>query len=160
ALIWLHMGRNAARVPDFERLPDLPPFLRNLPDRPKPLKPSADKCFQDCIKLAPDLLEAHLALLEYHRERDELAKAERAARQLLAHYPDHGPTQETLADLLMEEGRHEEALAFFQRALKGRPLDRKLRGKLGTAHTYFARACAEAGQFEQARAEYRTTLEF
>src|SRR5262249_42480321 len=83
ALIWLHMGKNAAAVPDLDRIPDLPPFLRDHPDRPRPLKPSAEQCFKKSLKLVPDLLEAHEALFGYLRDRDDLVKTEAAGRQLL-----------------------------------------------------------------------------
>lgn len=159
ALIWLHMGRNAASLPDPERIPNLPPFLRDHPALPEPLKPPADKCYQHSIKLAPDLLEAHEALFQYHRERDEPEKAEKAARQLLHHFPDHGSTLEELADLLMAGHRYPDALELFQHALRQRPLDRGLRRKIGTAHAFSARPLVEAGRFEEARAEYRAALE-
>jgi tetratricopeptide (TPR) repeat protein len=160
ALIWLHMGQNAARVPDLDRLPELPPFLRDHPDRPRPLKPSAEQCFQQSLKLAPDRREAHEALFHDLRDRDEREKAEAAGRTLLEQFPDHVATLESLGDLLMETERYPEALELFQRALKGHPLDRHLRSKLGTAHTYNARAHAEAERFDEARAEYQAALSF
>src|SRR5205807_5529598 len=43
-------------------------------------------------------------------------------------------------------------------ALKLNPLDRGLRSKLGTAHTFHARAHAEAGRFAEARPEYQAAL--
>jgi tetratricopeptide (TPR) repeat protein len=159
ALVWLHMGRNAANVPDTDRIPNLPRFLRNHPDRPKPLKPPADKCYQNSIKLAPDLLEAHESLFKYHKERGQAAKAEKAARQLLKQFPEHGPTLEALADLLLESGHYAEAVGLFQRTLKSKPLDRKLRLKLSAAHSHNARSHAEAGRFKEARAEYEAALE-
>jgi tetratricopeptide (TPR) repeat protein len=160
ALIWLHAGRNAASAIETDRLPDLPAFLRNLPNQPRRLKPSADKCFRNSIKLAPDLLAAHEGLFQYRRERGESAKADKAARQLLRCFPEHGPTLEGLADLLGESGRHAEALELFRRALQHHPLDRTLRAKISAAHVHQARISAAANQFQEARAEYRAALEF
>src|SRR5205085_283918 len=40
ALIWARMGRNAASVPDPDKIPGLPEFLRHHPDRPRPLVPN------------------------------------------------------------------------------------------------------------------------
>ncbi|HMF13497.1 MAG TPA: tetratricopeptide repeat protein, partial [Gemmataceae bacterium] len=159
ALIWLRAGRNAASVIDADQLPKLPRFLRAHPDRPRGLKPSADTCYRNSIKLAPDLLEAHDALFQYHRERGESPKAEKAARQLLERFPDHGPTLEGLADLLAEAGKHAEALELFCRAVQHHPLDRGLRLKIRAAHVQVARALAETGRFEEARTEYRAALE-
>ncbi len=81
ALIWLRMGRNAAAVPDLEETARLPAYLRNHPDRPRPLKPSAEECYRRCLELAPDLLEAHEALVQLHRRARRNDKAEKAARR-------------------------------------------------------------------------------
>jgi len=159
ALIWLHAGRNAAKTGITDRIPGLPRFLRDHPDRPKPLKPSADKCYENSIKLAPDLLGAHEALFAYHRENQDSTKAEKAARQLLQRFPDHGPTLEGLADLLGQTDRHAEALESLSRALHHHPLDRDLRAKLGIARLHHARSLAEAGRFEEARAEFLAALD-
>ena len=160
ALIWCRMGNNAASVPDPDKIPDLPPFLRDHPDRPRPLVPNAEKCFQRSLELAPDQLDAYEALFEYHQGQNDHAKVEIAARQLLEHFPDHVATLEALADLLMEQRDYGEALTLFQRALKTNPLDRRLRGKISSAHTFHARTHAEAGRFDEARAEYQASLTF
>jgi tetratricopeptide (TPR) repeat protein len=159
ALIWLHMGKNAASVPNLDSIPHLPDFLRNHPDRPKPLNPSAEKCFRQSIDLAPDLLPAHESLVEYHKNRQEYAKAEKAARHLLLRFPDHGHINQELADLLMKVGKYAEALECYQCALAHHPLDRTLRKQVGTAHLFHARSLAEFSRFEEARAEYRAALE-
>ena len=75
------MGRNAAAVPDLEETARLPAYLRNHPDRPRPLKPSAEECYRRCLELAPDLLEAHEALVQLHRRARRNDKAEKAARR-------------------------------------------------------------------------------
>ncbi len=157
ALIWSHMGTNAASVPDFDRL-DLPPFLRNHPARPRPLKPSAEQCFEQSLKLAPDVLETHEHLVELYRDRRNLKKAEAAARRLLARFPDHVPTLVTLGDLRMEARDYAEGIALFERAAQLNPLDRLLRRRLSSAHIFRARDHAESRRFEEARAEYRSAL--
>ena len=158
ALIWLHMGRNAASMPDTDKLADLPPFLRDHPDRPRPLSPSAEKCFEKSLELAPDQREHYQALFSYYEEQDKPAKAEKTARRLLERIPDDAPMLEALGDLRMEAEDYAEALSLFQRALKANPLERRLRGKVGAAHTFHARTLAEAGRFDEARAEYRAAL--
>src|SRR5262249_40945154 len=89
ALVWLHMGHNAASVPDAERERALPPSLRSQPARPRPLKPTAEKCFEHAIGLAPDLLEPYQALFECYQEAKKPAKAQQAARRLLERFPEH-----------------------------------------------------------------------
>jgi tetratricopeptide (TPR) repeat protein len=158
ALIWCHMGHNAARVPDLDKIPDLPPFLRDHPSRPRPLSPGAEHCFRRSLELAPDLLDGYQALFRHYKENDEDDQAARTARQLLERFPDHVATLQELADLRMKHGNYSEALGLFQRALKVNPLDRRLRAEVGTAHLFNARAHAEAGRFAEARAEYQGAL--
>ena len=125
ALIWCHMGENAASVPDPDKIPDLPPFLRDHPDRPRPLHPSAAECFEHSLELAPDHLQAHEGLLHYYTQESNQAGAEQAARRLLEQFPEHVPTLEALSDLLGYQDRYAEALGA---RLAGRRLDRKSRG--------------------------------
>jgi tetratricopeptide (TPR) repeat protein len=158
ALVWCHMGLNAASVPDPKELPDLPGFLRDPFASLRPLSPSAEKCFQRSLELAPDQLETHRALFEHYRRRDKDARAEETARRLLERFPEHVPTLEALADLRMRRQDYAEALGLFQRALKGNPLERRLRAKVATAHSYHARSLAEAGRFDEARPEYQAAL--
>ena len=158
ALIWLHMGRNAAAVPDEAEMAKLPAFLRNHPDRPMPLNPSAEQCYRKALELTPDLLEAHEALIALHRRARRNAKAEKAARQLLEHFPDHLPTLEAMSDLLAEKEKYDEALELLQRAWKANPLNRELRSKVATAHLYAARGHALADRFDDARRDYQAAL--
>ncbi len=158
ALIWLRMGRNAAAVPGPEEMARLPPFLRNHPDRPRPLKPSAEECFRRCLELAPDLLEAHEALVQLHRRAKRNDQAEKAARKLLEHFPDHLPTLEGLSQILLEKEEYAEALELLQRAWKANPLNRELRSHVATAHLLTARGFSLADRFDDARREYQAAL--
>ncbi len=160
ALIWRRLAENADGVPDLDALKDLPPFLRNHPDRPRPLKPSAEDCLKRSLELAPDRLETHAALFDHYRRKGQKAKAEKAARDLLKRFPDHAPTLEGLGDLLMEKQHYAEGLEMFQRALKANPLERRLRVKVGAAHSYKARQAAAEGRFDDARAGYQAALTF
>jgi tetratricopeptide (TPR) repeat protein len=162
ALIWLRMGRNAVSVPDLnlDRFPKLPEFLRNHPDRPKPLSPSAEHCFKQSINLAPDLLPAHEGLVEYHKDREQFSKAEKAARRLLKEFPDHGRINQELAELLRKQGNYAEAVECYQRALAQHPLDGKLRKEVGTAHLLNARSFIQSSRLNEARGEFCRALEF
>jgi len=158
ALLWLRMGKNAAEIPSKKKLARMPGFLRDEVGRVKPLKPPAEKCFQESLKLAPDLLEAHEALFLYEWEEGRPARAIKAGNILLEHFPDHVPTLERLAGLLQQKDRPDEALALLLRALKNNPLNRQLREKVSTAHIYSARAAANQGLFPEAREHYRQAL--
>jgi tetratricopeptide (TPR) repeat protein len=157
ALVWSHMGSNAAAVPDLDDR-DVPPFLRHHPGRPRPLKPAAEQCFEQSLKLAPDVLETHEKLVDLYQGQRKPKKAEQAARRLLGRFPDHVPTIETLASLRLSAQDYPEGIGLLQRATRLNPLDRGLRRRLGTAHLFHARARAEAKQFDQARAEFRAAL--
>ncbi|HEX5272981.1 MAG TPA: hypothetical protein VFW33_20935 [Gemmataceae bacterium] len=157
ALVWSHMGSNAGGVPDVEDR-DLPPFLRNHPDRPRPLKPTAEQCFERALKLAPDVLDTHEKLVDLYQTRRKPKKAEQAARRLLDRFPDHVPTLEALASLRLSSQDYPEVIELLQRAARLNPLDRGLRRRLGTAHLFHARAHAEAKRFDEARAEFRAAL--
>jgi tetratricopeptide (TPR) repeat protein len=158
SLVWAHMGHNADEVPDLDALGSLPPFLRDHPDRPRPLKPSAEECFQHSLKLAPDTLAPHEALFEHYRKKKKLGKAIQAGRRLLERFPEHVQTLEALGDLLMEKQEYGEAIERFARAVQANPLERRLRAKLSAAHAYNARSFAERGHFDTARGEYQAAL--
>jgi tetratricopeptide (TPR) repeat protein len=158
ALIWHHMGTNAAEMPDKEELAQLPPFLRNQFDRPRPLNPSAEKCFERSLGLAPDRVETYEALLDYWRRKDRPAEVLKVGRRLLDKFPDHVPTLEALGDLELEQDNPAEGLRLLQAALRHNPLDRGLRGKVSYAHMLNARRHVDAGEFDTARQEYRAAL--
>jgi tetratricopeptide (TPR) repeat protein len=160
ALVWWHMGHNADEVPELDELPDLPPFLRGRFQRPRPLKPSAEECYARSLALAPDQIEPYLAVLRHHLKKEQRGKAEKAARKLLGQFPDHAATLETLGDLRMSAQDYAEGIRCFEQALKGNPLERRLRAKLSAAHTFRARAEAEAGRFDEARAGYQAALAY
>jgi tetratricopeptide (TPR) repeat protein len=157
ALVWMHMGRNAAKIPGAAKMARMPRHLRDLPGA-RQLRPSAEQCFQRAAELAPDLLEPYQALFDYHRAEGHDEKAAAAARRLLNHFPDHVPTLEALGDLSTHNDEQAEALALYKRALSGNPLDRRLRSKVMAAHLGCARILATAKSFEPARQEIQAAL--
>jgi tetratricopeptide (TPR) repeat protein len=160
ALVWCRMAENAAEEPDPGQMKMLPSFVRDLAPEVKPLQPPADVCLGRSLELAPDLLEAHAALVEYLRERKQDKQAEAAARRLLERFPDHVPTLRYLGDRYLTAGKPAEGLSLFERAYQANPLERGLRPLMGTAHFQLARKHLEARQFDQARAAYETGLGF
>lgn len=158
ALVWERMGHNAAGIPDIEEMDRLPAFLRDHPARPKSLHPPAEKCFARSLELAPHRLQGYETLLHFYQEKKQDKKAEKVARRLLERFPDHVPTLVALSDLRMQGQGYAEALTLAQQALKLNPLDRPLRIKVNTARLFNARSHAEAGRFDEARAEYQTAL--
>jgi tetratricopeptide (TPR) repeat protein len=159
AIIWQHMGELAASIPDAEQVKKLPPFLRNHPDRPKPLKPTAEECFRASIALAPDEAETYLLLFHHLKERKNKSKAIKVGRDLLKRKPDHFEMLTQLGALLLNEKQTAEAVELFEQALKTNPLDRQLRNRVSNAHMFHARSLAEKGQYDEARREYQTSLD-
>ncbi len=158
ALIWQHMGENAASIPQAVSKPRRGPlgFLEDLPQ--KPLNPSAEKCFQKSLELAPDLLETHRAVVRFHAEARDLKKAEKAAYDLLKQFPDHVPTLELLGDIHCKQGDYTEALGLFQRAMKGNAIERRLRRKVSDTHLMLAREKVAVGRFAEARQQFQFAL--
>jgi tetratricopeptide (TPR) repeat protein len=152
AQIWLHMGMNADSVPSVDALRSAPPRVRRLVGTPRALKPTAEQCFQRAVGLAPDQLEAHRALFEYHLDHNHQAKAEKVGRKLVERFPEDVPALEKMAELLHEKGNHVESLALFQRAFQGNPLDRSLRLRISDAHRRLARDLILKDHFDEARA--------
>jgi len=160
ALIWLHMGQNAASIPSGKKLKRLPRFLRELEDRPEPLHPAAEKCFQHSLELAPDQLAAHQALFEYHLDNERDVAALKAGEKLLESFPNHLSTLEAMAEVHQKREEYSAALALLERALKNNPLDRDLRSRVSTAHMLVGREQSTKKQFDQARQHYEAALSF
>src|SRR5947209_16442626 len=120
------MGKNAAGIPDDDQVKKLPSYLRDHPDRPRPLKPTAEECFQRSLELGPDQLRTYEELFQYYQDHKKPAKAEKVGRQLLERFPEHIPTLEALAGLSMNKGNYDQALDLYQRALRANPLDRRM----------------------------------
>jgi tetratricopeptide (TPR) repeat protein len=160
AFIWQRMGQNAASIPEPQRQQRRRSFGMFADDDSfAALDPPAEKCFQQSLALAPDLLETHEALVRYHLEAKRDGKAEKAARQLLQHFPDHVPTLELLGDLRRKHGDYAAALEFIEQALKGNALDRRLRRKASDVHLLLARTHVETDCFDEARRQFQAALD-
>jgi tetratricopeptide (TPR) repeat protein len=157
ALIWLHLGRNAARIPTAAQVKKLPRFLRDQIDT-DPLSPSAETCFRKSLELAPDLLESHDALFHHLIALEQPAKAEVIGQNLLKRFPHHVGTLEALAEL---RGAKDPAGAveLLQEAVHHNPLDRELRSKLGSIRFRAGRTAAMKGDLATARQQWQAALD-
>ena len=154
ALIWRHMGDNAASMTLPEKGPRLPDFLRDSLDQLPPLKPSAEQCYRRAAELAPESVEVVQALFDFCRDEGKEDEAVSAGHRLLAAFPEHGPTLESLGELLVRRQEYAEAVDLLRRALAVNPLDRELRIKLSAAHLENGFFHAVASRFDPAREEY------
>lgn len=160
ALVWQHMAENAASVPSADAAKKLPRFLRDLGGMPKPLKPTAEECFAQSLKLAPQVVETHEGLFYHLLEAGKQEKAIKAGQDLIARFPDHVATLEELATLHLKRKEHDAARVLLEQAIKHNPLDRKLRQSLMMAHLRHARDLATKGEFPDARKHFESAVTF
>jgi tetratricopeptide (TPR) repeat protein len=157
ALIWLHLGRNAARVPTAAQMAKLPWHIREQIDL-SPLSPSAETCYRKSLELAPGLLEANDALFSHLIDLDQHAKAEKIGQKLLERFPHHVSTLERLAELRADKNPAE-AVELLQEAVHHNPLDRGLRSRLGSIRFRAGRAAAVKGDLATARQQWQAALD-
>lgn len=134
ALVWYHMGTNAAVIPGPGQRAKMPAALRNDPTLPPSPDPSAEHCLQRSLELAPDIPEAYQALFNHLLAEHKESRAIKVGERMLERFGDHVDMLSDLADLLLRNGKTEQSLEYFHRALKGNPLDRRLRDRVGKAH--------------------------
>lgn len=151
ALLWAHLGNNAA---DEEQSGGDHPLFAFFRDKPRPFKPTAEECFRRSIELAPDRLDSYLALFRLYRDKEQTAKARQVGQELLQRFPDHAATSEALGDLCLEGHELDKARDYYEKALRANPLERRLRGKLGKARQNLALARTVEQNFDAARAEF------
>jgi tetratricopeptide (TPR) repeat protein len=158
ALIWAHLGENADRARDVDAIEEMPAFFRAQGSPLRPLRPTAEECFDRSLQLDPDQLSTYMDLVQFYLHEKKPDQAAAAARRLLARFPDHVPTLEVLADLLGARNQYAEALPLLQRARQANPLEPRLGLKLGFAQRGLARVHAEAGHYDEARAGCQAAL--
>lgn len=168
ALVWEHMGQLAAFAADSEE--DEDDYDDDDDDRPRYKLPDDSRaepeegtldtaaCFRKSIELAPERLSSYQGLLTHYLDQEDTAQAADVASQLLERFPDHVQTLEILGRLRIQQQRYADAVALFEKALRGNPLDRRLRAAIGSARTHQARHLADKGRFAEARAEYQAVL--
>jgi tetratricopeptide (TPR) repeat protein len=157
AMVWMRMALNAAQQECQPRNDELS-FFDYYREKPPPLKPSAEDCFEHCLELAPDHLEAYLALFRLHREKGQVVRARKVGNELLKRFPDHAATAEALGDLFLETQQPRQAREAFEKALAANPLEQRLRGKLARARQNFGLDLTVEGEYDSARAEYQAAL--
>lgn len=160
ALVWVHMGELASRVPDTEQFKKLPAFLRSLGGVPTPITPSERQCYEEALKLAPDLRGAHEGLLRLLARTDKYNDALKAGKRLLERFPDHVETMTELAALCYRRKKYASAIDYLERALRHHPLDRDIRHELLENHLAEARRLTDEGAYDQAVRHYQAALDY
>jgi tetratricopeptide (TPR) repeat protein len=76
----------------------------------------ATEQFKAILKTEPNDTYSLLWLARLYRFQNEHAEAEKVLRQILAHESDNGPALEQLSQLLIDQGRSQEAIELLSRA--------------------------------------------
>jgi len=76
----------------------------------------ATEQFKAILKTEPHDTYSLLWLARLYRFQNQHAEAEKVLRQVIAHDPDNGPALEQLSQLLMDQGRPQEAIDLLTRA--------------------------------------------
>lgn len=153
SLVWFRMGeladRQASSPPgDF-------PFAFDDEDD---YAFDAVKCLRQSVKLAPQHLQAHEALIDLLHTAGKPSQVVRAARRLLKQFPEHERAITTLADDAFRHGRYDEAVDLQKRAVHLRPHDKLLTDGLDVYELALSRQWAQQGKFDAARAVLNTHL--
>ena len=107
---------------------------------------------QEALRLAPDAVEARLALAVIYRGRGKPKEALEETRKALALRPNSDDALRQLAYLLLDSGEGDAALDAARRALAKRP-------GFGENHNALGWVLFQKGQFGEAAAAYRRQTE-
>jgi tetratricopeptide (TPR) repeat protein len=158
ALIWTRMAENAG-LKRTRRSRSGNPLFDLFAAHTAPLKPSAEQCYENAIKLAPDRLESYRALFELYRADNKIAKAKKLGQELLNRFPDHAETMEALGELCMDSKDYRKAQEYFEKAIQANPLDRSLRKDLARAKQNYGLSLTLAGKHDKAHEQYEQALQ-
>jgi tetratricopeptide (TPR) repeat protein len=148
ALVWLRLGRHLVE----ESCPLCSTCgVRHEPDEQAQARAVA--CFEESLKLAPELLSAYQALAEAFGEWEKPEQAAATHRRLVQRFPED---LESLLFLATHYVQRDEPLAardFVFRAQRLKPLDPQIKAMAWFVHVAGARHHALAGRWDAGRAE-------
>jgi tetratricopeptide (TPR) repeat protein len=157
AIIWTRMAENAS--PERKRKGQTGnPLFDFFADKTGPLKPDAEQCLLNAIKLMPDARGCYRALFELYRQDNKSAKAKKIGEELLKRFPDHAETLEALGELAMDTRDYKKAQDYFEKALTANPLNRTLRFDLAHARQLWGVELTIDKNYARAREQYQQAL--
>ena len=157
AIIWTRMAENA--LPERKRKGRSGnPLFDLFAAQTGPLKPSAEQCYENAIKLLPDALGNYRALFELYRYDNKLPKAKKLGQELLKRFPDHAETLEALGELSMDTQDYKKAQEYFEKAIQANPLNRVLRLDLAHARQLWGLKLTIEKKYDKAREQYESAL--
>ena len=146
SLLWFRMGEIAE-----QESPTPPVVLASARKKGHGCAIDAIACFRRSVELAPQYLAAHEALISLLHVIGDESEVVRAAHALLTHFPEHDMALVIVAADAFRHSRWEDAVELQTRALRIRPHEERLQGRLRTYQLAVARLRAQQGQFDEAR---------
>lgn len=110
----------------------------------------ATEQFKAILKTEPNDTYSLLWLARLYRFQNQHGEAEKVLRQVLAHDPDNGPALEQLSQLLIDQGRSQDAIQLLSRAA-GDSASPDIYDLLGDAY-------AQAKEYAKAEAAYKEAI--
>jgi tetratricopeptide (TPR) repeat protein len=148
SLVWLRLGRMLTEnsCPICTTC-----HIRHEPD--EELRRRAIECFENSLRLSPDLLDTYRELAQAYQEWDEPQRAAATRRRLIERFPEDLDTLLALTDYHVRRDEPFAASEYVLRARRLRPLDANIRATVWSVHLASARHHALAGRFDDGRAE-------
>jgi len=112
--------------------------------------------YQECLRLAPQLLTAYKELASLHLNLDQDAKAVNVFQTLLEHFPDDYETHRWLAHYYLEDDKPDKAERHANEMQRLRPRDRSTVDLAWNQRVSMVRLCARQRKFELARREWES----
>ncbi|MBI4501037.1 MAG: tetratricopeptide repeat protein [Gemmatimonadetes bacterium] len=110
---------------------------------------TAERCYREALEALPTYHDAALALASLHRRHGKARAAVNLLVELLATDPNDIETLVGLGHALLDDGRREESLGVFQRALTAHPLHAGAHFFAGVVYARLQRYREAAAEWEQ-----------
>ena len=150
ALVWERMGR--FHVEEYEAGP--PPPFRRLDDSVGRMQSRAVECFENSLRLAPDLLPAYEALSAAQIEWHQPEQAANTYRRLLTQFPENLDALLFLADHHVRRDEPLQSREYALRAQRLKPANRDVIELVSAIHVGCARHYALRKEWDKGRAEF------
>ena len=149
ALVWFRLGQMLTE----ESCPMCSTCgIRHEPD--EDIQRRAIDCYENAMKLAPELLAAYQELAEAYREWGDSEHAAATWRRLVQRFPENIETLLFLADHHIRRDEPFAAGEFVFRAQRLKPLDARIKAMARSVRLASARHHALAGRWDEGRAEF------
>ncbi|MGD1705185.1 tetratricopeptide repeat protein [Dapis sp. BLCC M229] len=116
-------------------------------------------CYEEAIKLKPQLVEASYKLGEILIQNGQLGEAVVCYQRVISANPKNLEAYEKLGDGLLKQGQLDLALQNYQKAQQLEPNNREFKQKIGEIYYRYGEAFQEQGKVEEAVKAYSQATE-